>query len=180
MIAGSLSRRYAKALLQIGIEDGTLDKLDAELSKFGELVEGSKELASVLADPTVQPSGKNAVLRDLVEKLGLSETTKNFILLLGEKGRIAHFADMHREFKRLADEHAGKARGTVISAAALPNDVQSSIAEKLSKVTGRKVEITHRVDPDLLGGMVAEIGGVIYDGSLRTQLRRLRDTASRG
>ncbi len=179
MIVGSVARRYAKALLQIGIEDKSLEKIDAELATFGELIAGSKELAETLADPTVLPSGKNAVLKELVEKLKLSETTSNFIRLLGEKGRIAGFADMHREFKRLADEQAGRARGTVTSATTLPKDVESSIANTLSKVTGRQVELTHRVDPDLLGGMVAEIGGVIYDGSLRTQLRRLRDTASR-
>lgn len=180
MILGSLARRYAKAMLLIGIEDKTLPKLDEELTKFGELIEGSKELANFLADPTALASEKNAVLKELVEKLKLSETTKSFILLLGEKTRISAFADIHREFKRLADEHAGKARGTVKSATALSADVQSALVEKLSKVTGRQVELTQSVDPDLLGGMVAEIGGVIYDGSLRTQLRRLRDTASRG
>lgn len=177
MIQASLARRYAKALLMIGLEDKTLETLEAELSAFDKTVLGSQEMRDVLADPTVLPSNKMKILKGVLAAMGMSEVVNNFLMLLAEKGRLVAFPEIFREFRRLADEHAGKAMAVVTSAAPLADGVKSDLVEKLSKLSGRKVELTQRVDPDLLGGMVAEIGGVIYDGSLRTQLKQLRDSA---
>ena len=101
MIKGSLARRYAKALLQIGIEDGSIEKLEKELDAFGAAVESSPDLANLLGDPTVLAELKKAVLKDIVEKLGLSEMGRNFIALLGSKGRISAFPEIQREFLAL-------------------------------------------------------------------------------
>ena len=177
MMQGSLARRYAKALLQIAVEDNQVEKIERELAEFAEAVKSSKDLSSLLEDPTVRPDVKKGVIKEVVEKLGLAEMTRNFIQLLGDKDRINSFPEIRREFSRMADEQAGRARATVTSAAALGKDEEASLVAKLSGMTGRKVEITHKVDPDLLGGLVAEVGGFIYDGSLRTQLRRLRESA---
>ena len=177
MIQASLARRYAKALLQIGIEDKTVEKLDADLESYGAVVRGSADLRALLEDPTVLTHVKQSVLKDVTSKLGLTATTVNFIQLLAEKGRIQFFADIHREFTRMADEHAGRARAVVTSASALPKAVETALVEKLSRMTGRKVELDARVDETLLGGLVTEINGVVYDGSLRTQLRALRERA---
>jgi F-type H+-transporting ATPase subunit delta len=177
VIQASLARRYAKALLMIGIQDKTLDTIDAELSAFDQLVLGSKELQAVLADPTVLPSSKRDILKGIVDAMAMSEVIRNFILLLAEKNRIGAFHEIRREFRRLGDEQAGRATATVTSAVPLDKNVEADLTEKLSKLSGRKVELRQKVDPDLLGGMVAEIGGVVYDGSLRTQLRALRESA---
>lgn len=177
MIQASLARRYAKALLQIGIEDKTVETLDADLESYGATIRSSPELRALLEDPTVLTAVKQSVLKEIVAKLGLSKTTANFIQLLAEKGRIQFFADIHREFARMADEHAGRARAVVTSASPLPKDIQAALVDKLSRMTGRKVELNARVDEALLGGLVTEINGVVYDGSLRTQLRALRERA---
>ncbi len=179
MIQASLARRYAKAFLQIGIEDSSIEKLEKELDAFGAAVQSSPDLANLLGDPTVLAELKKAVLKDIVEKLGLSEMSRNFIALLGSKGRISAFPEIQREFRSLADAHAGRARATVTSAEPISAEVETALTEKLSKMSGRKVQITKRVDRELLGGIVAEIAGVIYDGSLRTQLRAVRDSARR-
>ena len=172
-----LARRYAKALFSISVEDNQVDKVERELAEFTELVNANAELKSYLEDPTVLPMDKRDALKGITEKMALSEMVRNFIALLGEKGRIGVFSDIRNQFRILADAHAGKAIATVTSATALAPEMEKNIATSLSKLTGRTVSIFTKVDPELLGGIVAEIGGVVYDGSLKTQLRTLRERA---
>ena len=173
----SLARRYAKAIFSIAIEDKQLEKIERELGDFQALVEANKELATYLADPTILPSDKRDALKAITEKMGLSEMVQNFIALLGEKGRIDTFQAIRAAFRIMADDHEGKAVAQVSSATAMAPDLEKNLASTLSKLTGRTVAITSKVDPELLGGIVAEIGGVVYDGSLKTQLRTLRERA---
>ena len=172
-----VARRYARALLMIGHETGSIEKIEDELGNFEKIVRDNPELAEALADPTVLPSSKEKIVGAVVEKLGFSETMRNFLGLLGEKRRLADFLDIREAYRELADAHAGRARATVVSAAALPKEMESSLVDKLSRLTGRKVQVQSKVDPSLLGGVIAEVDGVIYDGSLRTQLRALREQA---
>ncbi len=172
-----LARRYARALLSIAVEENALDRIERDLAQFGGIVSGSPELKGALADPTVLPSEKKEVVSSVLKRLDLSQSTVNFIGLLAEKGRLDLFEEIRGELKRMADEHAGRARAVVTSTTPLAPDVEAQLRERLSKMTGRTVELAQRVDPDLLGGLVAEVGGVIYDGSLRTQLRRLHESA---
>lgn len=172
-----LARRYAKALFSIAVEDNQVEKLERELAEFTQLVDSSAELKGYLEDPTVLPMDKRDALKGITEKMGLSESVRNFISLLGEKGRISTFADIRNQYRILSDAHAGKAIATVTSATALAPEMEKNIAASLSKLTGRSVSIFTKVDPELLGGIVAEIGGMVYDGSLKTQLRTLRERA---
>ena len=172
-----LARRYAKALFSIAVEDNQVEKIERELAEFTELVNGNAELKNYLEDPTVLPMDKRDALKGITEKMALSETVRNFISLLGQKGRVGTFADIRNQYRILSDAHAGKAIATVTSATALAPETEKSIAASLSKLTGRTVSISTKVDPELLGGIVAEIGGMVYDGSLKTQLRTLRERA---
>ena len=173
----SLARRYAKALFSIGVEDKQVEKIERELGEFQAAVDANAELANFLQDPTVLPNDKRDVLKAITEKMGLSEFVRNFISLLGEKGRIGTFPAIRRAYRILADEHEGKAVAQVTSATALAPELEKNLASTLSKLTGRTVAISSKVDAELLGGIVAEIGGVVYDGSLKTQLRTLRERA---
>jgi len=177
MISGSLARRYARALLGLAREDKAVDKVDAELQAFLEVLDGSPELAAAIADPTLLPSSKRSIVDAIVAKLGFSPHVKNFFSLLAEKGRLSAFREIRREFRRMADELEGRVRAVVTSAAPLPKETEGALAERLSRISGRTVEISHQVDPELLGGLMAEIDGVVYDGSLKSQLRRLKDAA---
>jgi F-type H+-transporting ATPase subunit delta len=173
-----VSRRYAKALHLIALEDKSVETIEGELVAFDEMVRSSDELQSVLADPTVLPSAKKSIVDSIVAKIGFSQTMQNFIGLLGEKGRLGLFSEIRDWFARFADEQAGRVRATVTSAAPLAKEMEASLTDKLSKMAGgRKVELESKVDPKLLAGLVAEIDGVVYDGSLRTQLQSLRERA---
>lgn len=177
MINGSLARRYAKAILMIALEDKALAKVEAELAAFDKTVLGSPDMQAVMLDPTVLPSAKMNILKGVLAAMGMSDSVNNFLMLLAEKGRLVAFPEIFREFRRLADEQAGKAVATVTSATPITDEVKATLVDKLSKISGRKVELHQKVDPDLLGGMIAEVGGIVYDGSLRTQLKALRDSA---
>lgn len=173
----SLARRYAKALLSIAVEDRQVEKVERELGEFQAVVDATPELKAYLDDPTVLPFDKRDALKGITEKMGLSETVRNFLALLGEKARIHAFPEIRAELRRMVDEHEGKAIAKVTSAAPLGPDLEKSLATSLSRVTGRNVSIASHVDPELLGGIVAEVGGVVYDGSLKTQLRALKERA---
>jgi F-type H+-transporting ATPase subunit delta len=173
----SLARRYAKALFSIAVEDKQVEKIERELGEFQAAVDAHAELKNYLEDPTILPNDKRDALKGITEKMGLSEYVRNFISLLGEKGRIGTFQAIRRAYRILADEHEGKAIAQVTSATALAPELEKNLASTLSKLTGRTVSLTMKVDPELLGGIVAEVGGYVYDGSLKTQLRTLRERA---
>ena len=173
----SLARRYAKAILSISLEDKQLEKVQRELEEFDQLVKTNKELSGYIDDPTILPMDKREAIKGITEKMALSEVVRNFLGLLAEKGRIASFGEVLAEFRLLADAQAGKAIARVTSAIALSPELEKNIAAALSKLTGRSVVVSSKVDPLLIGGIVAEIGGVVYDGSLKTQLRTLKERA---
>jgi F-type H+-transporting ATPase subunit delta len=174
MIEGSVPRRYAKALLAIGIEKKTTDRLGEELASMAAAVEISRDLRTVLSNPSIELAARRGVLYEITSRLALSPMVKNLLSLLLERGRIHRVPDISREFRRLADEEAGRIRAEVRSAKPLGEDVMTRLKGAVEGATGKKVELTRHVDPDLLGGVVLRIGSKVYDGSIRAQLNRLK------
>ena len=99
---------------------------------------------------------------------------------LVDQRRFVDFGSIREEFARLADEAAGRVQAEVTSASPLGDAQRSRLQAALAAQTGQQVELVERVDPDLIGGAVAKVGGVVFDSSLRTQLSVLRDTLTRG
>ena len=170
-----ISRRYAKALLSLAGEAKTVDQTGLELLSLVAALDDSPELANTLFTPTVDTEAKRNITAAVLEKLEASELTRNFVGLLVLKGRFNSFREIQSEYSRLADEAAGKLRARLRTAAPLTGDVQKRIVEALEKATHKSVELDITVEPELLGGIVAEVGGKIYDASVRTQLRALSD-----
>ncbi|MFO0002631.1 MAG: ATP synthase F1 subunit delta [bacterium] len=106
--------------------------------------------------------------------LGLHPHVASFLRLLLDKDRFAALADIAREYRALADAEAGRVRATVTTAAELTPATRDAVANALVRSTGKKVVLETRVDPALLGGLVAQVGGRVYDASLRTRLERLQ------
>ena len=174
MIAGSIARRYAKALLDIGVAHKTFDTLLKELERVVELYASSKELANTLENPVFLPSRRRAVLEEIAKRLAVSKIMRNFLLLLLERGRIAALPMIGREFRGLVDAQAGRIRAQVRSAKPLDPGVELRLKAVLEKRSGKTVILEKREDPSLLGGIVTQVGDVVYDGSVRTQLDNLR------
>jgi F-type H+-transporting ATPase subunit delta len=123
---------------------------------------------------------KSAMLSDLAAALELSAGMRNFLGLVLSKGRIGYLPQIEENYRRLADELSGVLRAQVTSAVALDEAQQQAIGAGLEKQTGKKVALNVKVDPQLIGGVQAEIGGRLFDGSVRTQLQRIEESLTKG
>jgi F-type H+-transporting ATPase subunit delta len=173
-LQGSIARRYARALLEIGVTQGTYENLGNDLTLLARLFQGSKDLQTALENPIFPLSQRKAVLDKLATRLGLRKEMRNFLMLLMDRGRIGQLPDMAREMAVLCDRQAGRVRATVASARPLPEDTALALRGAIEKRLGKKVILERKEDPGLLGGIVTQVGDVVYDGSIRTQLERAK------
>jgi F-type H+-transporting ATPase subunit delta len=175
MVTGSLARRYAKALLDIGIQQQTYDALGKELDRTAATLTSSPELRHALENPVFPMEKRRLVLEELARRLGLSKVVRNFVMLLLDKGRIGALPDIARAHRTLVDEHAGRVRATVTSARPLDPALEQRLKTALERQSGKVVILEKKEDPSILGGVVTQLGDVLYDGSVRTQLQQLRE-----
>lgn len=180
MAKGAAARRYAKALFQLAAEAGEVEKVRAEMGALAQLLEQSPELAGVLLQPLYPVSQRSAVLAAVAERLSSSTLLRRFYQVLIDQRRLLDFEAIRAEFERLADEAAGVERAQVRSASPLSEAQQQRLRRALGARLGRDVELQIEVDPALLGGLVARVGDLVFDGSVRTQLRQLRHSLVSG
>lgn len=174
MIGGQVARRYAKALIELGGEQGNLDALVKEISDVAEAIEGSAELRNLIENPEIARTARKAVLAEVAQRLGASQTTRNTIALLADNGRLRILPALARELRREADERAGVLRAHVRSAQQLSEGYVQKLQQALEQRFKRKVVIDREVDPTLLAGVVTRVGDTIIDGSLKARLDELR------
>jgi len=170
----SIARRYAGALLEIATERKLLPRIAEELQQFRDALHASPELDNVLSIPGLAADQRAQLLRSLLDDAGASETCRNFLLLLSSRGRLDHLDAILAYYREGADKAAGVVRAKVTSAAPLSDRQQKNLIEALKTSTGKQVTVEAAVDPSLLGGVITEIGSLVYDGSLKGQLRRLQ------
>src|SRR5688572_22891042 len=175
MIAGSLARRYARAILDIGVAKGVYEQLGKDIDDLAAIYTGSRDLSEALTNPVFPMSRRRSVLEALLERLRVSPITRNFVLLLLDRERIPYLPAIARELRAMVDERAGRVRAVVTSARPLSADQLGGIQAALEKASGKKVILEKREDPELLGGIIAKVGDVAYDGSIRTQLEMMRE-----
>jgi F-type H+-transporting ATPase subunit delta len=174
-----LAGRYAKAIFEIGSQQGGLDKIGADLRNFAAAMKVSPELAQTLSSPAIKRSDRRKVVDALLQRLGVVSTTRNAVYLLLDGERLSALPMISREIDRMIEEKAGRVAAEVTSAKPLDPSQLSQITAALEKLSGKKVSVSTKQDPDLLGGVVAKVGDTVYDGSLRTQLRNIRDELSK-
>ena len=173
----SISRRYARALLEVALESGQGDKILAELEVLATEIDGARDLRVLLESPIFARSQRREVLAALAERAKLSKTTHDFLMVLVDRDRTALLRQIARIYRDLADEAAGRVRATVVSPLPLSETETRQLNGALASATGKTVALTTELDPALLGGLVARVGDRVYDGSLKTQLKLLRDAA---
>lgn len=179
MIGGGLAKRYARALLEAAAEAGAIEQVATDLGALGPHF-AAKEVAVFFVNPGVPGAEKEAALAAVAERASASPLTGSLLRLLLTRRRVGLLPDIARLFRDLVDERAGRVRGEVTAAVPLPPAALETLAGRLSEATGREVQLAARVDPAVLGGLVARVGSTVYDASLRTQLRRMREILSKG
>ncbi|MFH0900018.1 MAG: ATP synthase F1 subunit delta [Pseudomonadota bacterium] len=175
MIAGSLARRYARALFAIGASKGTYETLGREVEEMAGLYSTSRDLTLALTSPAIPSQKRRAVLEAVLRRAGIAGTTRSFLLALLERKRIEYLPVIAAELRTMVDDRAGRVRVEVTSARPLLADQVTRLSSLLERVAGKRVILDQRKDPELLGGVVAKLGDVVYDGSLRSQLEQMRE-----
>jgi F-type H+-transporting ATPase subunit delta len=167
------SRRYAEALIEAAGKD--LPRAAEELMSFAELAEGVPELRHVLLNPAFSVEEEHKALEAVMEKMRLSETVRRMLRMLAERERMPEIRDIADTVKRIAEERAGRVRARVETAEELPSASLSRLKAAIEKRTGKTVELDVVVDPTLIGGVRTSVGTIVFDGSLRSELARLRE-----
>ncbi|MCK5350867.1 MAG: ATP synthase F1 subunit delta, partial [Desulfobacula sp.] len=169
----AVSRRYAKALILIGQEDGQAEQYNAELESVVGLFDTQVDFETALINPLFNKNDRKKVLEAVLAATDLSAIMKSFLILLFDKGRISFLRQIASYYKDLADELKGVVKASIVSAAELSSDAVDKIKESLSKKTGKTIVLNVEQDPSLIGGVVTKIGDLVMDGSVKTQLMNM-------
>jgi F-type H+-transporting ATPase subunit delta len=180
VINNTLARRYAKALVQIGSEDGLIDRFREELAAIERIFSANTDLKAVFANPAFTAEQKKEIMKELIAKVKCSELVGNFLLLLVDKNRVAFLDQIVHTYETLADDQSGIIRPVIRSAFELDAAQVASIQGALEKKSGKKVIPQVSVDKSLLGGVVTQIGDTAFDSSVKTQLKRIQDILQKG
>ncbi len=175
----TIARRYAKALLALGQEDGNLVKYGEELAAFSQVMRESG-LADALTNPIYPTDSRNKILKTVLGKIKLSPIVTSFLSLLQDKGRIAHAEAISVHYQRLVDEVNNVKRATITTAGPISASIQAQIKETLEKMTGKTIVFETKQEPGIIGGVVAQVGDLVLDGSVKTQLRNLKESLIKG
>ncbi len=167
--------RYARALLEVAAkEKGDLEQIDQQLAAFVDLFRQNPALEKVMLNPAVPVPRKRAAMVELTERAKASPILSKLLILLAERDRLVLLPDLLAAYRERLLDHQHVVRAEVTSATPLAADRAQAIERGLAKVTGRTVKLGTRVDPSIIGGVVARIGDTIYDGSVTTQLRKMK------
>jgi F-type H+-transporting ATPase subunit delta len=167
-----VSRRYAKALFTLAREDRALEETAGQLDRLAALVR-DPTVGPVLRSPLLAPSRRRALTQTLAHELALTDLVKRFLGVLSEQQRLAELPAIADHFQHFYDQTLGRVRIAIRTARPLDTSQQEQIVGAFARLTGKQVLPTVTADPELLGGVLVEIDGKIYDGSVRTQLQRL-------
>ncbi len=171
-----LARRYAKALFTVGKENSQFDAYNETLQGLAGLYGTHPDVVDALTNPLYPLEFREKVMVGIVKSSGVDKIMGNFLNLLVQKKRAEVLPEIAEEFQIMVDEEKNISHGIVISAVELSSELQANVRATLEKLTGKKVELSTSVDPSLIGGIIAKVGDLVLDGSIRTQLAGLKDS----
>ena len=172
-----VSKRYAKALAAaVAQPEAGVNAADVarQLRSFDEVLAAVPEARIVLTSPAIAVGRKRAVVRRLSDQLGLPPLLRNFLQVVVDRNRVQKLANIVERLEVILDEQLAIVRVSITSAKPLPEGLSKKLEEGLSRITGKNVQTSFDTDPDLLGGVVAQIGGTVFDGSVRGQLDAMK------
>ncbi len=172
------ARRYAKALLDLARAQGRQETVGVELARVAEVL-ADPSLAQMLAVPNLPLKTRRDIAEQLGAALSLQPLMNNFLRVLAENGRLNITTHIESAYQHLLERALGRVRAKVRSAAPLSEEELNALVDAFSRLTTMTVLPTIELDPELLGGVMVEIEGRVYDASLKTQLQRLGETLAR-
>jgi F-type H+-transporting ATPase subunit delta len=170
-----IATRYARALADVVAASGDYRKVLEELQDFERAYRESPELEEVFASPAVALPQKMKVLEAIGQRLALSPVTLNFLRVLLANYRMPLLEEAVQAYRKISNDRLGVAQITISSASDLSAEERERVTSRFGELTGKQVELEFRIDAALLGGIQAQIGNTIYDGSVRGNLARIRE-----
>lgn len=177
---GALARRYAKALFDLGRELGSTEQLLQELDGFVSVATENPELGQILFTPIHPREDRKRVITAVGTKMQLSKEVRAFLAILVGENRTSLLVSIRDALREMVDQAAGRLEARVTSARPLDDAQQEELRAALSRRVGAEVSLSMQVDPTLIGGVVARVGDLLLDGSVRTQLANVASSLRRG
>lgn len=175
MITGALAKRYARALEEVAAEADALESVGVEIDRVATLWDAEPAMAGFFNNPGVLQRDKTQTLTILSQQMQLSPLLTRFLDLLLTRDRLQAVPSVARVFRDLMNKRLGRVQATVTTAAPLAPDLIENLRRRMAEVLGKTVLLEPEVDPVILGGIVVQVDSTVYDGSLKTQLRQLRE-----
>lgn len=174
------AKSYARALFELARERDQIDAIGTELAAAADLLTVQPALRDFLSRPWVSGAAKRGAATAVATRLGASPLVKDFLALVAVRNRADHMAAIETAYRALVDEQRRRVRVKLRTAVRFTDAERESLGRRMSQLLeGRELVIDESVDPNLLGGFVAEVGSMILDGSLDTQLVRIREQLAR-
>jgi F-type H+-transporting ATPase subunit delta len=167
--------RYARALFDVALKEADPVQIERDLSSFAQLVAGNAELHNALTNPAIPATAKHQIVDALAQRLNMAAPARKLLLLLADRDRLTLMPALLEVYRERLMEHQQVVRAEVTTAAPLSEDRAAQLQKKLADITGRKIDMTTTVDPSIIGGVVTRIGSTVYDGSIATQLAKLKE-----
>jgi len=175
------ANRYARALFDVAVaEKVDLDSIEQQLAAFADLFTQNAELAKVLLNPAVPAPRKRGAVAMVVKAAQVQGLVGKLLILLAERDRLVILPDILNAYRDRVLDHRQIVRAEITTATPLPPEREKAIERSLAAATGRGVRMSMRVDADLMGGLVAKVGSTVYDGSITTQLKKMKQRLTEG
>ena len=176
MTSRGAATRYARALFDVARKEGDVQQAGREIGVFAGVVAGHEMLMRTFANPAIPAARKRAVVEQLLSRMGtVSPIVSKLVLMLAERDRLSLLPDLVTAYEARLMEDAQVVRAQLRTSVELPADRISALQQGLARATGRQVQLDAAVDPSIIGGAVARIGSTVYDGSVTTQLAKLKE-----
>jgi F-type H+-transporting ATPase subunit delta len=171
----TVARRYATALADVVTKTGETDLVKAELTQFETLMTENPTLGEVFRNPAVPYEQKSRLLETLITRVRPNKTSANFLRVLLKNHRLGDLHAVNEKFASVLEERAGLVTAEVTTAQPLAAEQQTALQSRLQAMTGKRVNLNYKIDPEIIGGVVTRIGSTVYDGSVKNQLQQLKE-----
>jgi F-type H+-transporting ATPase subunit delta len=169
------ARRYARALFDVARAEGVdFDTVASDLSDVAGTVAGHAQLQRVFGNPAIPAARKRGIVEQLLARTTVTPIVARTLLLLAARDRLVLLPDLAEAYRARLMDHRNTVRAELTTALPLPPERAAALQQGLAQVTGRDVLLDVKVDPSILGGAVARVGSTVYDGSVTTQLEKLK------
>ena len=171
--SNSTSKSYAIALYELSKENSELDKVEDEMKKLNKLLDSSADFKEMILSPTVAKDDKKNVIFKIADQNNFSETFKKFLGFVAIKNRLFFLGKIIESFLNLVSNNKGELKVKLVSSKKLSIEEQKKIQSELSKDFKSPLNIDYKYDPDLIAGLIIQVGSVMVDTSIKTKLKKL-------